>query len=281
MKLEERLSKSYKLLRKELFDLPFYPTGEPVEKHEKPVSYQFSLNLAVFTFRLAAEFFRKSGKPFSYGFQYKKILHLSKEYLSIKTRQTPRNDSRDFAFHSEFIPFLKENIAVEIIKAITWENDTANRPQILKYKDIFRLQRRMSPKDMQAIYTNISTGSEVWEVILLVSEIQAKLVKEGKICLTNLDLGLSYQSFAPYITSASKFVKLMEYKYKSELNFLYFKEWGFDELLRKYMDKDGEKPLQGICSFENYEQFLSNSLVEVYSKKIQKPKETAKKMFIG
>ncbi|MEM6802963.1 MAG: hypothetical protein AAF696_16255, partial [Bacteroidota bacterium] len=256
MKLEERFSKAFKLIREELYGLPFSHNGIPLSNHKRRISYPFSLNLAIFTFRLAAEFYRKSGKPYSYGFQYKKVLHVSKEYLSIKTRQSPRWDQNDFAFQDTFVSFLKQHIAVEIIKAITWENDTANRPQILKYKDIFRLQRRMNSDNMQAIYTNVSTSSEVWEVILLVSEIQMKLVKEGKIPIKDLDLGLSYQTYAPFITSGSQFVKLLEYKYKAELNFLFFREWGFEKLLESFMGKNGVKAKEGICPIDGYRNFL-------------------------
>ena len=271
MKIEERISRAYKLIQQESKGLSIDTMGRPIDKK---VKYYYSMNLAVFTYRLAAEFFRKAGKPHSFGFQYKKILHISKEYISLKSRKYQEGVEDDFAFHPDFLLFLKDQISVEIIKAITWENSTANRPQILKYKDIFRLQRTMPSEVTQAIYTNISTSPEIWEVILLVSEIQVKLAKLGVIRLLDLDLRLNYKSKSPYISSGSQFVKILECKYKSELNFLYLQKWGIVEVLEQWKETNGGNGTSNQYTMDNFHQVLEAQVVEAYRRKYDRGKES-------
>ena len=271
IKIEERISRAYKLIQQESKGLLIDTMGRPIDKK---VKYYYSMNLAVFTYRLAAEFFRKAGKPHSFGFQYKKILHISKEYISLKSRKYQEGVEDDFAFHPDFLLFLKDQISVEIIKAITWENNTANRPQILKYKDIFRLQRTMPSEVTQAIYTNISTSPEIWEVILLVSEIQVKLAKLEVIRLTDLDLRLNYKSKSPYISSGSQFVKILECKYKSELNFLYLQKWGIVEVLEQWKETNGGNGPSNQYTMDNFHQVLEAQVVEVYRRKYDRGKES-------
>ncbi|MEZ4775244.1 MAG: ATP-binding protein [Bacteroidia bacterium] len=223
----------------------------------------YSLDLVFFTYRLAAQFYLKASQIYSYAFQYKKVLYVLKDFLS-GYRQAGDKDAA-ICFDPDFIEFIKDKIAVQIIKAITWENKTANRPQVLKYKDVFHLERELMPGDAQSIINNVSTGTETWETVMLVSDIQLKLTrisldweKENTPHTSDkLDLKLDYVRYSPYMSISSKFVKIMEHKYKADVNRLFLKEWKFEEMLRAF-EKDKNKPDAGK-SVQDY-----RSRVEIY-----------------
>ena len=219
-------------------------------KQGKKKNQFYSIELVLFTYRLAAEFYLKAGQVYSYAFQYKKTLYIIRDYLaqlnsrkknhqSFPNYDTPKLDG--FISLKSCLPFIKDKIALPIIKAITWENKTANRPQILKYKDIFGFERDMSLRNRQSLFTNVSSGSELWEVILLVSDIQLKLCSLGKIKFEELDLKLDYLMYSPLMVVSSKFVKIIELKFKADLNQLFFKHWGFDRLIKNLPQEEEEK----------------------------------------
>lgn len=203
----------------------------PQAKNRGVSSGFYSHDMVFFTYRLASLFYEKAGNNYSQAFQYKKVLHVINDFLGSRTREEIKEQwnfrglDAGEAHKLGFIGFLKEKLAVPVFRAITRESRVANRPQILKYKDIFRLQRVMDNTIRQDIYTNISTGVEVWEIVLLISNIQVEYQGITADSPSALDHQLDYSQYAPAITNSSKFLRMMELKYKTDLNWHYYNRW--------------------------------------------------------
>lgn len=201
-----------------------------VKATEVPSGF-YSHDMVFFTYRLASLFYEKAGNNYSQAFQYKKVLHVINDFLGSRTRDEIKQQwtfevlDEGKAVKLDFIGFLKEKLAVPVFRAITRESRVSNRPQILKYKDIFRLQRVMDNTIRQDIYTNISTGVEVWEIVLLISNIQVEYHGISPEGAEALDHQLDYSQYAPAITNSSKFLRMMELKYKTDLNWHYYQRW--------------------------------------------------------
>lgn len=117
----------------------------------------------------------------------------------------------------------KPSIASLLFRSIVWSSDVANRPQLLKYREILNLART---QDTNSIYNNISTSPETREVVLLIEEIRLKLAR-----LDALKTSLYLNLVTPYDTISSKYLRVMELKYKCEYNIVRLKDMGAENLL--------------------------------------------------
>ncbi|MEZ4825428.1 MAG: ATP-binding protein [Bacteroidia bacterium] len=247
----------------------------------------YSLDMVLFCYRLSAQFFLKASQIYSYAFQYKKVLYLLKDFLAGYSKN--REEVNKLINWEGFIPFIKEKIAIEIIKAITWENKAANRPQVLKYKDVFALERVMELRDAQSLINNVSTGTETWETVMLVSDIQLKLTRinweNGKknnqsveedhyLSFTRLDLKQDFVFYSPHTTASSRFLKIMEHKYKADLNRLYLKVWGFEDLLIRFEEAFAEKKREKKQVEISYEGALNEYIGQNKIPSVEKIKAT-------
>ncbi len=203
--------------------------------------FEDSLNSALLLFRISGLFYLKSNRSFSCAFQFKKFLFVVKDWLAFRGRSWV--DSKDVSEENreqekqsrkallarlnklliEDIDKGSPSIASRLFRSIVWSSDVANRPQLLKYREILNLERT---QDTTSIYNNISTSPEMREVVLLIEEIRLKLA-----CLGILDSPLYLNLITPYDSISSKYLRVMELKYKCEYNFVRLKDMKAEKLL--------------------------------------------------
>ncbi|MCB9295681.1 MAG: hypothetical protein H6559_21530 [Lewinellaceae bacterium] len=103
-------------------------------------------------------FYLKAGRTHSYAFQLEKFLYVIKDHLVVLAKKlfsTKFSDkteifqevSQDCLLYNLCYPEKDgfenmlhgiESIAIKVLNAITWAYDVSNRPQILKYREIFQ-----------------------------------------------------------------------------------------------------------------------------------------------
>lgn len=208
-----------------------------IKNGKKDDCWALDIHFILLLFGLSSIYYLKSGYTYSYAFQYKKILFLLKDYITLskfKSEITPNQKQKNM-LKVEWIDLL-ETIAIKIIKSITWSTDVANRPQILKYRDVLHLEIH-DELDRKIIYNNISTSNEVREVVILVEEIKLKLRKIG---LTAPEGPLLNNSFlSPYNQVSSKYLRAFELNYRSQLYYyVIFDNLNLRELFEFRIDRE-------------------------------------------
>ncbi|MFN0176155.1 MAG: hypothetical protein ACKVU0_16025 [Saprospiraceae bacterium] len=199
-----------------------------------------ALNATLLMYRISGLFYLKAGRSYSCAFQFKKFLFVVKDWLAfmgrgwidcsgVKKEETEEERKIRRAYLAKLDNLLisdgntTPSIASRLFRSIVWSSDVANRPQLLKYREIFNLPRT---QDTTSIYNNISTSPETREVVLLIEEIRLKLA-----CLGALDTPLHLNLVTPYDSISSKYLRVMELKYKCEYNFVRLKDMGAEILL--------------------------------------------------
>lgn len=235
-----------------------------------------SLDYILILYRSASYFFLKSGRNNSCAFQYKKFLYVIKDYISFCS---VKKDNMS-VFNKE-LGSCCERVAERIFLINTWIADVSNRPQILKYRDIFQKTEQEVPvnnknaKETQLIYLNLSTSPEVRETIALVEEIKLKLVDKTQKGRNENSSKRNYSIVTPYDMLSSKFARINELRAQCTLNYLKLKSMGFQWLTRPLLtnlssiDKLNqrkaifEKVKNSISSFnagENLQQSLGSEI---------------------
>lgn len=211
-----------------------------------------SLEMVVLHYVLAGLYYRKGGKTISYEFQLRKILYVLKDFISFssvkgqkKKIQIAKIDNID----EEFLKSLNKPLMFNILRALSWANDGTNRPQIFKAMDIFDIHRETKAKESKSIYNSISLHPDTKEPNLLLAEIKLKMSfkdegKEGDVA------SLSHTLVNPYASVSSRFVRVQELIYRSQLNLFYLKKAGFRDLLNIDLDKKGEEVKEKYAELE-------------------------------
>lgn len=222
-------------VRPEILGLYASPEGDEIQQtlyracqliRERTFPFSDSVNSALVLYRVAGLFYMKSGRNFSYVFQYKKLLFVMKDHLLVNGALLKAQSVKDALFlpgtNGEQLPverFL--NVIVgKMFQAVTWMSENSNRPQSLKYREMLHLER----EDYTAtLYNNLSTSPETREIMLLVEEIRLKLnrlgVPTGRISLGDV--------LTPYDTISNKFLRMIELRYKAGYNYAWFGQEGF------------------------------------------------------
>jgi len=183
------------------------------------------INSALLLYRISGLFYLKANRSFSCAFQFKKFLFVVKDWIAFKGREWMEGDSvskerNKLLVQLDQLLINDENpgfpsIASRLFRSIVWSSDVANRPQLLKYREIFNMERT---QDTASIYNNISTSPEMREVVLLIEEIRLKLFSLGV-----LEKPLHLNLITPYDSISSKYLRVLELKYKCEYNFVQIK----------------------------------------------------------
>ncbi|MEO0900123.1 MAG: hypothetical protein AAFY71_27150, partial [Bacteroidota bacterium] len=181
-----------------------------------------------------------------------------------------------------------KRIVVPILKAISWINDGANRPQNLKYREVFNIVGDTNPQQSKSIYNSVSNSSETREVILLFMEIQLKLVKKNLIPFKpgkNV-LFISETIVNPYTTISSQFLRIRELIYRSQLNYFYFKNvFGLDYLGEDYhkiensFSRQFEEKKNSISNSHDLRDLINDFLLQKCIKKKSANNETVTSLF--
>lgn len=191
----------------------------------KDFPFKDGLNSTLLLYRISGLFYLKANRSFSCAFQFKKFLFVVKDWLAFRGGEWIKKDSKSeerkmlLKQLDQLLIHDEENhppsIANRLFRSIVWSSDVANRPQILKYREIFNVERT---QDTTSIYNNISTSPEMREVVLLIEEIRLKLFRLGA-----LESPLHLNIITPYDSISSKYLRVLELKYKCEYNFVQIK----------------------------------------------------------
>ena len=130
-------------------------------------------------------------------------------------------------FSSNSLIAIIEKLAVQIIKANTWTSDISNRPQILKYRDVFHMPNHAN-RDRWAIYNNTTNSAEFREVILLVESIKLRIlrirnrfnppsIEESEVHSDLNSPRLECSLLSPYSKISSQYLRIMEFKYRNDM----------------------------------------------------------------
>lgn len=200
----------------------------------------YTAETVLYIYKLAASLFKRSGHNSYYASHLIKILYTIKDLIEFnkKTLDISKIGLHIFIDSSTTTIVIKDNalspdtnkdnqstndqeitklffkqlekIAEVIFKITSWNNEIANRPQILKYREIFNtLHNKKIGRDI--LYNNISNISDNREVLILVEEIKMKLDAN------NLDnFTLSKNIVSPYNTMSNRYLRMLELKYRTE-----------------------------------------------------------------
>ena len=228
----------------ELLPILIQHTCNDNQDSDDPIAF-FSINRVLATYRLASMYYEKAGREYSRGFQYKKLLYIVKDYLTFfKNKQTCITELGEWCLSASITVVANstgeckfERIATLLFHSITRTSNVSNRPQIEKYHEIFNLDDVPDEEleKYRSIYVNLSTSSEIREVIILVEEIRLKLFR---LRSENNDPRLDNLSPKSLLSSndlvSSMFCRMLELKYRSEYNW-----WKFTNLIGKFLKEEG------------------------------------------
>lgn len=215
------------------------------------LSIACDINFILALYRLASLFYMKAGRTYSYAFQYKKFLFVLKDYL-LCVNKDQFVSGFALSLHKDDLAIEKdvcercENIAERIFNTATWISEVANRPQILKYREIFKYQGKdFSQEETRRIFLNLSTSAEIREVIVLTEEIKIKVKR--LLDIRNKSAEDLKSHISPYDLVTNRFTRVHELRYQSEVNYVKLNLMGIDVVLKSPIITDLEQlnPLQG------------------------------------
>lgn len=220
-------------------------------KAEQPKDHRsfFNLDTVLFLYELSAALYLRGGRPNGYAFQYKKVLYVFKDLLSIG-KNTVSSDGKNVVDHvnekvevdrlgppqeNQANPFKKlEYIAEYLFQTVSWNFHVANRPQILKYRALMHSHKEQA--DSVYFYSNLNMSSDIREVIVLVEELKIRINKiQGKPSTTN-DYFIS-----AYSNVSSRFLRVQELVYKSNTLYKGMLDEEFLSYLLRLPDKQKRK----------------------------------------
>jgi len=180
----------------------------------------FTAETVLYTYKLAAALYKRAGYSSYYASHLTKILYVIKDLIEInKNKEEQKNKIKAFLAidKTDERPFEKlEEIAETVFRATTWNNEVSNRPQILKYREIFDISIKGN-KDRELIYNIINNISDSKEVVVLVESIKIKLgkyIKSKDFIENHFTLGKTITS--AYGSMSNRYQRMLELKYRTE-----------------------------------------------------------------
>lgn len=186
----------------------------------------FSLETVFCLYELAAVFYLRSSREQSFNYQYRKILYLIKDVLGYQNDHNIQNGLANFSMDTV------EIIACQLFKTITWATEVSNRPQILKYREIFQID---DPNlDRSLIYNSINSAPDTREIALLVEKIRIRYHQVKGDKKYNKHAFFQNYFLSSYSSINHRYVRQQELEYKADL-YLFLAEhiigikWLFDK----------------------------------------------------
>ncbi|MDF7821592.1 ATP-binding protein [Runella sp. MFBS21] len=177
----------------------------------------------VLMYYLSGRFYLKSGRSNSTSFQFRKILLLMRNFLYF-------DDSSE-----KLIFWLENSFLKKILEISSWNNNSSDRPQILKFKDYFDINSVLTPKEYSKyIYMNLSNNPETKEALLLIADMKIK-ASDYSVYTTLEDFitRCPEQSLVtPFNGISHQFVRIVELNLQVSMNYKYLKE----KLNKEYID---------------------------------------------
>lgn len=187
----------------------------------------FSIRAVLTIYQLSSRFFRKANRLHAYSFQLRKILYVFKDYIGF---YGPERINHPIFSQPNTLIGQCEEIAMEVVRALAWNNNIANRPQILKYRDILNIPVQERHIRLTDIMENVAGMRSVKETIILVESIRLKLMK-GNFSRPSLNFISSYS------TTSNKAIRMYELKYISDFYYNVFRS-GFKSKKEKKIFKE-------------------------------------------
>ncbi|MTB51110.1 ATP-binding protein [Lewinella sp. W8] len=185
----------------------------------------FSMTLVFTVYRLAAQFYLRADKQRSAGFQYRKMLFVTKDVMLNHLHQRGYvvnfGDDHDFADPLEAIITISQSLSERVFKYVSRSLDIAGRPQILKYRAMLQLKKS---HNRALLYQHINSSPDVKETILLTEQITAILKAKKGVAELNFDNFF----ISPYGMITSRYVRLFELEITAGKYYHYLKHV-FDE----------------------------------------------------
>ncbi|KAB8153484.1 hypothetical protein EZY14_009630 [Kordia sp. TARA_039_SRF] len=194
----------------------------------------YSIETVLHTYKLAAALFKRAGHNSYYATHLIRILYTIKDLIALNKKEKEFENNiwlfLGIDINSDYEnKFLKlEEVAETVFRVTSWNNEIANRPQLLKYREILGIiENKNIGRDI--LYNNLSNISDNREVLILVEEIKMKLYKDNyadkdyyKKNLINFKLSKSLIS--PYGSVNSRYLRMLELKYRTERCYFIMKE---------------------------------------------------------
>lgn len=177
----------------------------------------FTAETVLYIYKLAAALYKRAGYNSYYSSHLTRILYVIKDL--IQSNKSQKKEIKDFLElgRNKDKPFEKlEEIAETVFRATTWNNEVSNRPQILKYREVFNISIKGN-KDRELIYNIINNISDSKEVIVLVESIKIKLnhlINKKSFIEDHFTLGKIITS--AYGTMSNRYQRMLELKYRTE-----------------------------------------------------------------
>lgn len=233
----------------------------------------FTAETVLYTYKLAAALYKRAGYNSYYASHLTRILYVIKDLIELN-----KNDAQQKENIKTFLgigkdserPFKSlEEIAETVFRATTWNNEVSNRPQILKYRDIFDISIRGNT-DRELIYNVINNISDSKEVIVLVESIKMKLSKLGFISQKDFvekHFTLSKTITSAYGTMSNRYQRMLELKYRTERCFYILKDvLKLDALFQKklvFSEEQGQEKFTLIINKNHIEETIVPNIKEI------------------
>ena len=172
-----------------------------------------NINFVLALYRLSGQFFRKANQLHAYSMQLRKMLYVVKDYVQLKKGVDGPTQSAGGT--TELLKKC-EGIAMEVVRAGSWNNDITNRPQILKYRDLLNIHVQARKTRVTGVLDNLAGMYPVKEAIILVENIRLKLQPDEA-----LRPNLSFIS--GFGTLSNKFIRMQELRYLSDFYYQAFR----------------------------------------------------------
>ncbi len=169
-------------------------------------------------YRLSSFYYLRADQLYAHSFQLRKLLYTVKDYIQLY-KVGKEEKPHPFIGQPEKSKKLLENcelIATNVARATSWNNDIANRPQILKFRDVLNIDLQARKTYISDIMHNLAGMQPAKEAILLVEDIRLKIAPE-QCCRPMLSFTSSYSSIS------NKFLRMQELRYLSDYYYALFR----------------------------------------------------------
>jgi len=185
----------------------------------------FTVETVLYTYKLAAAIYKKAGYSSYYASHLIKLLYVIKDVLELNKESKDKRDQiiKLLLSDTKESPFGKvERIAIEVFRATTLSNEIANRPQVLRYNDIFNLTGMdADPKDESVewwpLLNNLNNIADNKEAVVLVESIKMKVCRLAPHNEGSLAAFASGKSIvSAYSLVSNRYQRMLELKYRTE-----------------------------------------------------------------
>ncbi|MCA0231920.1 MAG: hypothetical protein LCH91_15730 [Bacteroidetes bacterium] len=209
---------------------------------------------------LSGRFYLKSGRSNSSSFQFRKILLVISSFTKFEQG------------NNLLINWLEKTFLKKILEISSWNNNSSDRPQILKFKDYIGIESVLTPKGYSKyIYLNLSNNPETKEALLLIASMKVKADNYSAYeSLKDFNEKCKEQSIVNHFNNIShQFTRIIELDIQVKMNYKYLKE----SISKRYDDIFYENFKYNFSNgifysnLNTWEKIYSNLILEIFPNK--------------